>query len=158
MKCEEWQHRLVELWGEGPTPEMQRHASECAACRRQLLDQRLIVAAFQSLRLEPVPEPSIGFSERLVRRLSEVGSRSGVNDFFELIGRRFVYATLALTFLALLAMVLPSAGPVRGVSADLLMPAQEITQARLDPLSESNVPDVAEEAPSGAADVPTGEK
>jgi hypothetical protein len=158
MHCEEWRDHLVELWGEGLTPEMERHASECAECRRQLRDQRLIVAGFRSLRLEPVPEPSLGFSERLTRRLAEVGSRSGVSDFFELVGRRFVYATLALTFLALLALVLPSAGPVRGVSADLLMPSQEITQARLDPLSESSLTEVSEEAPSGAADVPEGEK
>ena len=158
MHCEEWRDRLVESWGEALTPEMERHASECAACRERLRDQRLIITGFRSLRLEPAPEPSVGFSERLVRRLAEVGGRSGVGDFFELIGRRFVYATLALTFLALLALVLPSAGPVRGVSADLLMPAQEITQARLDPLSESSVPDVSDEAPSGDADVPTGEK
>ena len=158
MHCDEWQERLVELWGEALTPEMERHASECPACRRQLQDERLIVAGFRSLKLEPAPEASLGFSDRLVRRLADMGSRPGISDFFELIGRRFVYATLALTFLALLALVLPSAGPVRGVSADLLMPAQEITQARLDPLSDLGSPDLAQEAASDASAVPTGEK
>ena len=46
------------------------------------------------------------------------GARS---EFFETVGRRFVYATLALTLALLLSLVLPTTGPVRGVAgADFL--------------------------------------
>jgi hypothetical protein len=80
----------------------------------------------------------------LVRQLGELGKAPSVEDFFERVGRRFVYATLVLTFLTLLALALPSTGPIRGLtSADL--PAQEATLAYSDPIGENGlqvVPDL----------------
>ena len=155
MRCEEWQKRRVEMWEDRPSPEMERHGAECEKCARQLRDLRLVRAGFGALKSEAVPEPSLGFSERLVRRLVEMGARPTLSEFFELIGRRFVYATLVLTFLALLALALPPAGPVRGLaSADLLIPAQEVTQAHLDPLGETPQLDVAQQTAWGPLAVP----
>ncbi len=68
---------------------------------------------FSLLRQEEAPAPSLGFAERLVRQLGEMSRVPSMADFFERVGRRFVYATLALTLLALLALALPSTGPVR---------------------------------------------
>ena len=100
-------------------------------------------------------EPSLGFAERLVRQLSELSKTPSVADFFERVGRRFVYATLVLTLLALLALTLPSTGPVRGLgAADIQISAQEASLAYSDPIGEAGVqesPDVAPvEAPAPA--------
>jgi hypothetical protein len=98
---------------------------------------RLIRAGLRILKGEAPPEPSIGFAERLVRQLGQVGKPPSVGEFFELAGRRFVYATLMLAFLMLLALALPKAGPVRGgAAADMLMPAQEAILLRPDPVLE----------------------
>jgi hypothetical protein len=71
-----------------------------------------------------------------------------MGDFFELVGRRFVYATLVFTFLMLMALVLPSAGPIRGPAAsDVLMPTQETAQLQVDPLGESSQQDVPDAMP-----------
>ena len=97
-------------------------------------------AGFRLLQREEAVEPSLGFAERLVRQLGEMGRAPTVADFFERVGRRFVYATLALTFLALLALRVPSTGPVRGLSAaDIQMPAQEASLAYSDPMGETGV-------------------
>ena len=103
---------------------------------------------------EPV-EPSLGFAERLVRQLNELSKTPSVSDFFERVGRRFVYATLVLTLLALLALTVPSAGPVRGLgAADIQISAQEASLAYSDPIGEAGgqeTPDVAPvEAPAPA--------
>jgi hypothetical protein len=59
-----------------------------------------------------------------------------------------VYATLVLTFLALLALALPPAGPVRGLSAaDIQIPAQEASLAYSDPMGETSLQESPELAP-----------
>ena len=76
-------------------------------------------------------------------------------------GRRFVFATLVLTFLMLMALVLPSTGPVRGQpTADLLLPAQETLQLRSDPLGDSGYQDVSDVTPldTAAPSAPKGTK
>jgi hypothetical protein len=88
----------------------------------------------------------VGFAERLVRQLGELGRAPSVAEFFERVGRRFVYATLALTFLTLLALALPSTGPVRGLSA-ADMPAQEAALAYSDPVAENGLQESPELAP-----------
>jgi hypothetical protein len=95
----------------------------------------MVRAGFHLLQREEAPEPSLGFAERLVRRLGEVSKAPSVADFFELAGRRFVYATLALTLLALLALAVPSTGPVQSLSAaDIQVPAQEASLIYSDPM------------------------
>ena len=68
--------------------------------------------------------------------------------FFERVGRRFVYATLALAFVALLALVVPSTGPVRGPSAaDLPAYSQEASLVYSDPIGESSLQEAPDLAP-----------
>jgi hypothetical protein len=99
-----------------------------------LRDARLAQAGFRALAEEAAPEASLGFASRLIRRLQEWEEKGARSEFFETVGRRFVYATLALTLALLLSLVLPTSGPVRGVAgADFL---------GLQTNSQSSQPDV----------------
>jgi hypothetical protein len=52
-------------------------------------------------------------------------------EFLEQVGKRFVYATLALTLTLLLALMLPSSGPLREPEAvDLYLVQPEAVSAR----------------------------
>ena len=145
MRCDDVRERLDSLWDGEETPEVRQHLAQCAACERYIRDLALIRAGFRVLKREPVPESSVGFAERLVRQLGELTNQPSVGDFFEPIGRRFVYATLVLTFLTLLALVLPSTGPIRGQAApDQLMPAQEAILVHADPIGDNLLQDVPE--------------
>ena len=131
------------------------HLTQCPSCFQYHHDLRLVRAGFHLWRHEEPVEPSLGFAERLVRQLGELSKAPSVADFFERVGRRFVYATLVLTLLALLALTLPSTGPVRGLgAADIQISAQEASLAYSDPIGEAGgqeTPDVAPvEAPAPA--------
>jgi hypothetical protein len=147
MRCADVRERLDILWEGQPPAELGEHLAGCAACSRYLRDWRLVRSGFHLLKRQATPEPSWGFAERLVRQLGEMSKAPSVADFFERVGRRFVYATLALTLLALLGLALPSTGPVRGLgTADIQMPAQEASLAYSDPMGETGgaeSPDVA---------------
>jgi hypothetical protein len=155
MRCDDIRDRLDVLWDGQPPAEVLEHVRQCSSCLQYQRDLRLVRAGFQLWKREPPVEPSLGFAERLVRQLSELSKTPSVSDFFERVGRRFVYATLVLTLLALLALTLPSTGPVRGLGvADLPISAQEASLAYSDPIGETGVqepPDVAPvEAPAPA--------
>jgi len=148
MRCEDIHDRFDDLWEGAETAEVRRHLTECVACRRYYRDLRLVRAGFRLWRHEAAVEPSLGFAERLVRQLGELGKAPSLADFFEKVGRRFVYATLVLTFLALLALALPSTGPVRGLSAsDIQMSAQEAMLANSDPMGETGLQESSDLAP-----------
>jgi hypothetical protein len=153
MRCNDIRERLDDVWEGGEAAEVRQHLTQCTACAGYVRDLRLVRAGFNLWKGEGAPEPSLGFAERLVRQLGELTRAPSVADFFERVGRRFVYATLVLTFLALLALALPSTGPIRGlVAAD--MPAQEAALAYSDPMGENGLqvaPDLAPpEAPMPA--------
>jgi len=75
----------------------------------------MLRAGLAALSQEPVPQPSLGFGARLIRRLESVrGPGSAAAEFFERVGRRFVLAGLLLAMLFVLALALPSSGPFRG--------------------------------------------
>ena len=155
MRCEHLRERLDNLWEGGETAEDRQHLTECGACARYYRDLRVVRAGLRLWKREAAPEPTLGFAERLVRQLGELGKAPSVADFFEQVGRRFVYATLALTFFALLAMALPPTGPIRGLSvADIQISPQEASLAYSDPIGETSLqesPDVApEEVPAPA--------
>jgi anti-sigma factor RsiW len=154
MSCDYLRERQDNLWEDGESAELARHLAECPACAREYRDLRVVRAGLRLMKREAAPEPSIGFAQRLVRQLGELGKAPSVADFFEQAGRRFVYATLVLTFLALLAIALPSTGPVRGLTiADIQMSSQETLLANTDPLGgyAQESPDQApEETPAPA--------
>jgi hypothetical protein len=154
MRCDDIREQFDTLWdGEFPpvgelSPEFRQHIAQCVACGQYFRDMGLVRAGFEVLKHEAPPEPSIGFAERLVRQLGDLGKQPSVSEFFERVGRRFVYTTLVLAFLMLLAMALPETGPVRGqAAADVLMPSQEATLLRPDPLGEISSQDVSDALP-----------
>jgi hypothetical protein len=155
MRCNLIRERLDDLWEGEATAEIRQHLTQCAACAGYYRNLRLVRSGLRLLKSEEAPEPSLGFAERLVRQLGEMSKAPSVADFFERVGRRFVYAGLVLTFLALLALALPPTGPVRGLTvADIQISAQEASLAYSDPIGETSwqeSPDLApEETPAPA--------
>jgi len=153
MRCKDFREHVDELWEGTQGPELQSHLAQCADCSRYFRDVQFVRAGIRVLKLESAPAPSLGFSERLVRRLGDLGGVPSAGEFFEAIGRRFVYATLVLAFAMLLALVLPATGPVRGVSAESLLPAQETAQLQ-DPLGETSQSDVPDALPADVSAAP----
>jgi len=145
MRCEDVREQVDELWaGEVPAA-VRLHLASCPACAGYVRDLRLVRTGFHLLTGEPAPEPSLGFAARLVRRLKESSEQDAREAFFESVGRRFVYATLTLVMFLVLALVVPSTGPVRAAATpDLLMAEQEATMVRPDPVGsfwqESSTP------------------
>jgi anti-sigma factor RsiW len=153
MQCEKIRDLIDELWsGELPAA-VRDHLTACQACQRAWRDARLARAGFRSLAEEPVPEASLGFVPRLLRRLRESAAESAQEEFFVHVGRRFVYATLMLTLALLLAMVLPATGPVRGpATADLMLAEPEIATARTDRLVGVYLTDMPDATLQGQSD------
>lgn len=121
MDCKEIRDLVGERWGEELPVEAREHLSECARCEAYWRNARFLRAGFHALAEETPPEASFGFASRLVRRLQQWEATGARSEFFETVGRRFVYATLALTLALLLSLALPTSGPVRGVAgADFL--------------------------------------
>jgi hypothetical protein len=116
MKCDEVQTILEESRNGIAPQEARVHLDSCADCTQWWSDWQTLEQGFRLLSRDEGPEPSWGFSERLVRRLGESvqGQRSG--ELIERAGKRVVWATLALTLTAILALVIPSSGPVRAAS------------------------------------------
>jgi hypothetical protein len=81
---------------------------------------RLLQLALEGPAFRPVTLSSVvGAAARLVRGLEEsLDSRGGAAEFIEKVGRRFVLATLTLTIVILLGLMLPSSGPFRGPASD----------------------------------------
>jgi len=155
MRCDDMREQWDTLWEGEPSEEVRRHLAQCAACARVFRDLRLVRAGFRLFQREPGPEPSLGFAERLVRQLGEIGKQPSVVDFFEQVGRRFVYATLALAFLALLALAVPSTGPLRGQMAEPLTPVQDAALSYSEPEGDFGLPEATELTPVDAT-VPSG--
>jgi hypothetical protein len=110
----------------------------------------MVRTGLRLLTEDPVPEPTLGFAARLVRRLSESAEQNAREAFFVYVGRRFVYATLVLVMFLVLALVVPSTGPVRAAAtADLLMAEQEAVTVRPDPVGSY----WQESSTAGSADV-----
>ena len=129
MDCKEFRDLVSEQWGGELPAEAREHLSKCAGCEVFLRDARLVQAGFRALAEEAVPEASVGFASRLVRRLQEWEEKGARSEFFETVGRRFVYATLALTLALLLSLALPTSGPVRGVAGADFLALQSYNQA-----------------------------
>jgi hypothetical protein len=150
MRCEEIRE-VVEAHAAHEIPAAAReHLTACPGCQAYARDWRLVRAGLGALAAEPVPEASLGFRARLLRRLEEAREASGAaGEFVERVGRRVVFATLLLALTVLLALVLPSAGPVRGAAAADPFPAQaEVASAENDPLFAPDYQDNPAAAPT----------
>jgi hypothetical protein len=129
MDCKQIRDLVSELWGDELPGEAREHLSKCAGCEVFWRNARLVQAGFRALAEEAVPEASLGFASRVVRRLQEWEEKGTRSEFFEAVGRRFVYATLALTLALLLSLALPTSGPVRGVAGADFLGLQSHNQA-----------------------------
>jgi hypothetical protein len=148
MRCDDIRDRL-DVLGDGERPsEVREHLAECSSCTAYHRDLRLLRAGLRLWKRDEGPAPSVGFAERLVRQLGEMSNAPSVADFFERVGRRFVYATLALALLALLALAVPSTGPLQVLTAaDIQVPAQEALLAYSDPIGETSLQESPNPAP-----------
>lgn len=117
MRCKDVREFVSDLMIDNLSPEIWDHLSGCPGCQAYLRNARLVQAGFRALAKVAAPEASYGFASRLVRQLGEWGEKREQSEFFENVGRRFVYATFALTLALLLALVLPPSGPVRSVAS-----------------------------------------
>jgi hypothetical protein len=134
MRCDEVRRIIVEDWPAEVPAAAREHLRSCHGCATLARDYELVRAGLRALASEPVPEPSWGFSTRLLRRLQESSEREGA-EFLERVGRRVVYATLLLTLTLLLALALPPSGPLRGpTAADLYLAQAEVVTAGNAPI------------------------
>lgn len=114
MRCEEIRTLLVDAGEGGRNAAVDEHLAVCVECRSCAADAARIQAGFRLLAAEETPALSWGFAERVLRRLAAEGAaRSSGVDFFEKAGRQVIMATLVLVLTLVLAMILPSSGPVR---------------------------------------------
>ncbi|MCL5006122.1 MAG: hypothetical protein M1404_06275 [Acidobacteria bacterium] len=93
---------------------VQAHVASCPACAEYIRRWELLRAGFAVLKEEEPPHASLGFAERLVRRLAYARAVSQTGQQFVVqAGKRVVYATLLVALMLILGLVLPSSGPLR---------------------------------------------
>ncbi len=113
MHCEDARKMVLEYRHEVPL-ELRNHLASCPLCAADLRNYRTLQLGFRVLAEEPIPETSVGFAQRLLRKLDDAMENTWTREnFWELAGRRAVYATLLFTLMAILALVVPSRGPLR---------------------------------------------
>ena len=128
MRCEAV--RQVVEDGLNRPPAVEVHVKFCSACREYVQQWEMIRAGLVALRGDEPPEPSIGFTTRVMRRLENSSAELPFGQqFIDQIGRRVVYATLMVALMLLLILALPSSGPLRstGISESVLVQAQVAT-------------------------------
>jgi|SRR5579875_618070 hypothetical protein len=128
MRCDTVRQMLEE--GVEMSPSLRVHLDSCSACREYLRSWQAVRAGFVALGVEAPPEPSIGFTTRVMRRIGSAAEELQFGQqFIDQIGRRFVYATLMVALTLLLVLLLPSSGPFRssGVSESVLVQTQVAT-------------------------------
>ncbi len=128
MRCDAVRQIVEE--GLQKKPAVQVHLSSCSACKEYLRQWEIVHAGLVALREDEPPEPSIGFTTRVMRSLENASTEFPVGQqFIDQIGRRMIYATLMVALTLLLVLLLPSSGPFRssGVSQSILVQAQAAT-------------------------------
>ncbi len=147
MKCDEVRAFLEESQDRN-APEVRNHLSSCADCAQWWRDWQVFEQGFRLLAADAGPEPSWGFAERLVRRLGESSEGQRNGELIERAGRRVVWATLALTLTAILALVIPSSGPVRAASEPeyLLVQPQTVSSTNYEVVDVDNSDDSSPQA------------
>jgi predicted anti-sigma-YlaC factor YlaD len=127
MRCSEIRKSLEPENDGHSKPFVREHLEVCSGCRSYAADLSKLRAGMKLLTEETVPAPSIGFHLRVLRRLEQESGR----DFLERAGRRVVYATLIVVLFLLLAMIVPSSGPVRSSpKLENYQPQEEVVAER----------------------------
>ncbi len=152
MRCDVVRKR-IEQEMELPA-EMDLHLAACTACADYRRRWRLIRSGFAELGKQEPPEASVGFAERLVRRLGSVRDISpwGQSLIVEA-GRRVVYATLFVALVLILGLVLPSSGPLRSPqAAQSILSEPEVATMSADQIfgiSDASLPESAAASTAG---------
>jgi anti-sigma factor RsiW len=116
MRCDVVRRTLGEN-AEAPS-QLAAHLATCPSCAEYARQWELVRAGLAELRKEELPEVSLGFAERLRRRLEQARAESQTRQQFILqAGRRMVYATLLVALILVLGLLLPSSGPFRSPGA-----------------------------------------
>lgn len=146
MQCEDVRNVLADLDEGAYAAEVREHLLVCPACRAEAEDWQALRGGFAILRQEAVPEASLGFTERLLRRLpAKNGGREATLSFWEVAGRRFVYASMLLVVAILVAMLLPSSGPLRpSASVETYLPRTEMVASQNFPIQIGDVPETVD--------------
>ncbi|MGH9406572.1 MAG: hypothetical protein ACRD3D_12150 [Terriglobia bacterium] len=114
MRCKDVEENAWEGGGESLPEAVRQHVEGCARCRASTAELSRVRLGLRLLGREEPPEPSFGFSRRVLRRLREREERGTLTrEPLESAGRRVILATLVLVFTLLLAMIVPRSGPVR---------------------------------------------
>lgn len=125
MRCDSVREIVEE--GMKQEPAVQAHITSCSACKEYARRWEILRAGLVALREEEPPEPSVGFTTRLIRNLENASADLQFGQqFMDQIGRRMVYATLMVALTLLMVLLLPSSGPFRssGVTESILVQAQ----------------------------------
>lgn len=111
MRCKNAQDILI---SGGTDARVTEHLQVCPVCQGFARDYENLQEGWHALAARPAPEPSWGFAQRVLRRLEERPAGAGAEEnFFERVGRRVVYAASFLALILLIALALPSSGPLR---------------------------------------------
>lgn len=130
MRCETVRQTVEE--GLARTPAVQVHIESCSGCKEYLGKWEMLQAGLVAMREDDPPEPSVGFTTRLMRRLENAPSEFQFGQqLIDQIGRRVVYATLMVALMLGLILALPSSGPLRssGISQSVFVQTQMATLA-----------------------------
>ena len=149
MRCREVRTILEEGANAELSPRVHEHLMVCRSCAAYERDWRLVAAGLRELSREAGPEASWGFAARVVRRIEEATAILRPRpEFAEQVGRRFVFATLTLTLLLLVGLLLPSSGPLRGpAAAEYYLVQPETLSARAEVAPSEEFPDLQEAMP-----------
>ncbi|HUZ46715.1 MAG TPA: hypothetical protein VMW54_08760 [Terriglobia bacterium] len=152
MRCDVVRERIEESL-ELPA-RIKAHLQACSGCADYVRRWNLVQAGLVALAKEEPPQASLGFAERLVRRLESArGASQRRQQFIVEAGRRMVYATLLVALMLILGLVLPSSGPLRTPqAAESILAEPEV--ATMSPDQMIGIPDTAY-APE-AAENPNG--
>jgi hypothetical protein len=146
VRCKNAQDILI---SGGADVRVTEHLQVCPVCQGFARDYENLQEGWHALTARPAPEPSWGFAQRVLRRLEELPAGADAEEnFFERVGRRVVYAASFLALILLIALALPSSGPLRSP-----MPT-ELIVAQTDRLN-AQVPVFAEDAADSPEANPT---
>ena len=150
MRCDAVRQIVEE--GMTRTPAVEAHVESCAGCKEYLRKWETLRDGLVALRAEEPPEPMLGFTTRLMRRLENAPAEFPFGQqLIDQIARRVVYATLMVAFMLALLLALPSSGPLRssGVSESILVQNQVATLANEQVLGIDGVdPGDAQDSPA----------
>lgn len=128
MGCDKVRETMMETGEDALDARTREHLATCRECQTCARDWSLLRTGFRSLAEEAPPEPMLGFSTRVMRRLEQAASGRASEVALESVGRRFVYGAILAALTLILALVLPRSGPVRApVSAGIYSVQQDVT-------------------------------